>query len=161
MIYFLNKFISENFIFLLIALIAAIFLSICSKKFRKFFMVSIVVGILYFSFLAYCKFYNYSVYKIFARYFYYLCFIFERIMHLLLGNSLYLRNITTIASILAVEFVNSTLLCASFIKLSLKLLFIKNKLNNDEITNDYQLLSNDEFDLKYDSISKLNTVLRC
>ena len=154
--YFLNKFISENFIFLLIALIAAIFLSqlwsssqpILSKKFRKFFMVSIVVGILYFSFLAYCKFYNYSVYKIFARYFYYLCFIFERIMHLLLGNSLYLRNITTIASILAVEFVNSTLLCASFIKLSLKLLFIKNKLNNDEITNDYQLLSNDEFFIK-------------
>ena len=82
-------------------------------------------------------------------------------MHLLLGNSLYLRNITTIVSILAVELASSTLLCASFIKLSLKLFFVKNKLNNDEITSDYQLLSNEEFDFKYDSISKLNTVLRC
>ena len=96
MIQFLLNFLSQNLIFVLIALAFAITLSICSKRFRKIFYISISIGILYFVFLTYCKFYNYDLYKVFVKYVYYACFMFERITHIIVLYFQFFRHISHI-----------------------------------------------------------------
>ena len=159
MIQFLLNFLNQNLIFILIALAFAITLSICSKRFRKIFYISISIGILYFGFLTYCKFYNYDLYKIFVKYVYYACIMFERITHIIVLYFQFFRHISHILMVV-VGISASTLLCVYVIITGLRLLLTESKADNKE-EDSYGLISNDEFELKYNTISKLNTVLRC